>query len=106
MTSFVSLEDLFREEIQKQIDAVLEDIELDYTKLVGPNIKSREDFVYGFEVGRIREAAIAYYQYKILGDKGGTEEEAKQAGLLIRSIIKDRLPEIRQAIARAANKLK
>ena len=100
----MSLEDILREEVQRQIDIVLEDIEYDYSQLAGPNIRSRWDFVYGFEVGCIQTATADYYRYKIMSIRS-TKEEARYIADQINAIVTDRLPEIRQAISRAEAKL-
>jgi hypothetical protein len=103
---FVSLEDLLREEVQKQIDITLKDIEHDYSKLTGPNVRSRWDFVYGYEYGCIITAVADYYRYRIVGNKGTAEEQGKYVAETIKEIVLDRLPEVRQAISRAEIKLK
>jgi hypothetical protein len=100
---FVSLEDLFREEVQKQIDIAFEH---DYSKLTGPDVRSRWDFVYGYEYGCIITAVADYYRYRIVGNKGTAEEQVKYVADTIKEIILDRLPEIRQSISRAEIKLK
>jgi hypothetical protein len=94
-------EDLLRKETQRYIDSALEDIENDYGKLVGPNVGSRLDFVYGYEYGYIVSGVASYYRYKILGDKGITVAEAQHLTDVIKDIVLERLPEIRQAITRA-----
>ena len=99
-------DELLKEEVQRTIDSVLQDIEQDYTAIPGPNIKSRWDFIYGYEYGSIVMGAANYYHYAILGGKGTTKEELKYLVDRIKGIVQDRLPEIRQAITRVEDKLR
>ncbi|MDQ3838393.1 MAG: hypothetical protein M3297_03900 [Thermoproteota archaeon] len=41
-------DELLKEEVQRRIDSVLQDIEDDYNAIPGPNVKSRWDFIYGY----------------------------------------------------------
>jgi hypothetical protein len=102
----MSLEDLLRDEVQRQIDTALEDIEHDYNTFKDSNLKSTWEFIYGYEYGCIVTGTADYYRFKILGDRGTTLEQAKYATDQIKAIVLDRLPEIRQAITRAEKKLK
>jgi hypothetical protein len=96
----VSLEELLREEVQKQIDKAIEDIPWTTTRLstskakLALQYKDISDFIYGYEYGCIISNSISYYQSKATG------EELRQATKIIISIMSDRLPEIRQAISR------
>jgi hypothetical protein len=91
---------------QKEIDDALEDIKRNYDKISVPDIKSRRDFVYGYEYGCILTRVANYYYYKTLGGKSGTMEEARYATDQIKALVHERLPEIRQAITRAEEKAK
>jgi hypothetical protein len=101
----VSLEELLREEVQKQIDRTMEDIPWAITRLSTKKAKlvlqykDISDFVYGYEYGCIISNSISYYQSKVAGGLA-TGDELRQATKVIISIIEDRLPEIRQAISR------
>jgi hypothetical protein len=46
-------DETLKEEVQRRIDSVLQDIEDDYKAIPGPNVKSRWDFIYGYEYGSI-----------------------------------------------------
>ena len=101
----MNLEELLREEVQKQIDKAIEDIPWTTTKLSTNKAKTAfqykdiSDFVYGYEYGCIISNSIAYYQSKIDGGLA-TGEEIRQATKIITSVMKDRLSEIREAILR------
>ena len=101
----MSLEELLREEVQKQIDRAIEDIPWATTKLstsrakLALQYKDISDFVYGYEYGCIISNSISYYQSKVAGGLAAGDELG-QATKVIVSIIADRLPEIRQAILR------
>lgn len=99
-------DDLLRKEVQTRIDSTLQDIEEDYKAIPGPNVKSRWDFIYGYEYGIIVMGVTNYYHYEVLGGKGITKEELKYLVDQIKGIVQDRLPEIRQAITRVEDKLK
>lgn len=101
----MSLEELLREEVQKQIDKAIEDIPWTTTKLstnkakLALQYKDISDFVYGYEYGCIISNCLSYYQSKV-GAGLATGEEIRQATKIIISIMEDRLSEIRQAIQR------
>ena len=76
----------------------LKDIEHDYSKLTGPNVGSRWDFVYGYAYGCIITAVADYYRYKLVGNKETAEEQVNYVADTIKEIVLDRLPETRQAI--------
>ena len=101
----MSLEELLREEVQKQIDRAIGDIPWATTKLSTSRAKSAlqykdiSDFTYGYEYGCIISNSISYYQSKATVGLA-TGEELRQATKIIISIMSDRLPEIRQAISR------
>jgi hypothetical protein len=99
-------DELLKEEAQRQIDSVLQEIEHDYKAITGPNVKSRWDFIYGYEYGCIVMGVANYYHYVVLGGKGTSRKELKYLIDQIKTIVTDRLPEIRQAITRAEDKLK
>jgi hypothetical protein len=102
---FVSLEELLREEVQKQIDKAIEDIPWTTTRLstskakLALQYKDISDFIYGYEYGCIISNSISYYESKATVGLA-TGEELRQATKIIISIMSDRLPEIRQAISR------
>jgi hypothetical protein len=105
--SFMSINDeLLKEEVQRHIDSALQEIEHDYKSVTGPNVKSRWDFIYGYEYGCIVMGVANYYHYAVLGGKGTTKEELKYLVDKIKDIVQDRLPEIRQAITRAEDRAK
>ena len=101
----MSLEELLREEVQKQIDEAIEDIPWTTTRLstskakLALQYKDISDFIYGHEYGCIISNSISYYQSKATVGLA-TGEELRQATKIIISIMSDRLPEIRQAISR------
>jgi hypothetical protein len=105
LSLFVSLEELLREEVQKQIDKAIEDIPWTTTRLstsrakLAVQYKDISDFIYGYEYGCIISNCISYYQSKATVGLA-TGEELRQATKIIISIMSDRLPEIRQAISR------
>lgn len=101
----MSLEELLREEVQKQIDKAIEDIPWTTTRLstskakLALQYKDISDFIYGYEYGCIISNSISYYQSKATVGLA-TGGELRQATKIIISIMSDRLPEIRQAISR------
>lgn len=101
----MSLEELLREEVQKQIDKAIEDIPWTTTRLstskakLALQYKDISDFIYGHEHGCIISNSISYYQSKATVGLA-TGEELRRATKIIISIMSDRLPEIRQAISR------
>ena len=104
----MSLNDLVKEEAQRQIDIAIEQIPSDRSRLGTPIAESRfqykdlSDFLLGFEYGHITGICSWYYRNQV--EQSGrrvSEEEARQVTNDISSIIVDRLPEIRQAILRA-----
>jgi hypothetical protein len=97
-------DEMLKEEVQRRIDSVLQDIEDDYKAIPGPNVKSRWDFVYGYEYGSIVMGVANHYHYAILGGKGTTGKELRYLIDRVKGIIQDRLPEIRQAITRVEDK--
>jgi hypothetical protein len=105
--SIVSINDLVKEEVQRQIDTAIESIPYDKSRMSTPIAKSRfqykeiSDFLLGFEYGHI--IGICAWYYKDLVVQSGrevTKEEERQVGNEVSAIIVDRLPEIRQAILR------
>jgi hypothetical protein len=105
----MSLEDLLKDEVQKQINDALEEIQDDYSALrglAGPNVESRWDFIYGYEYGFIVMGVACYYHNNIMGSRPVTKEEAKYAADQIKAIVRNRLPEIQHAISKAEAKLK
>ena len=101
----MSLEELLREEVHKQIDTAIEDIPWTTTRLstrkakLALQYKYISDFIYGYEYGCIISNSLSYYQSKV-SEGLTTGEELRQATSIIISVISDRLPEIRQAISR------
>ena len=101
----MSLGELLREEVQKQIDKAIEDIPWTTTRLssckakLALQYKDISDFIYGYEYGCIISNSISYYQSKATAGLA-TGGELRQATKIIISIMSDRLPEIRQAISR------
>jgi hypothetical protein len=103
----VSINDLVKEEAQRQIDLAIEEIPSDRNRLSTPIARSRfqykniSDFLLGFEYGHITGICARYYQNQVeQSGRGVTKEEMRQVTNEISSIIVDRLPEIRQAILR------
>jgi hypothetical protein len=104
----VSINDLVKEEAQRQIDLVIDANPIDKNKFstpIGKAILQYEnitDFLLGYEYGHVAEACALYYkdQVKRTGRRV-TEIEMRQVLSDISPIIHDRLPEIRQAIQRA-----
>ena len=104
----MSINDLVKEEAQRQIDIAIEQIPSDRSRLGTPIAESRfqykdiSDFLLGFEYGHITGICSWYYRNQV--EQSGrrvSEEEARQVTNDISSIIVDRLPEIQQAILRA-----
>jgi hypothetical protein len=103
----MSIEDQLEEEAHKQIDASLENIPHNYIVMgTGPNVKSIWDFVCGYEYGCIVTGVANYYRFKIRGEIDVPLEEMKYVTSQIKEIVRDRLPEIRQAISRAEANLR
>jgi hypothetical protein len=103
----VSINDLVKEEAQRQIDRAIEEIPSDRSRLSTPIARSRfqykniSDFLLGFEYGHITGMCARYYQNQVeQSGRGVMKEEVRQVTNEISSIIVDRLPEIRQAILR------
>jgi hypothetical protein len=103
----VSINDLVKEEAQRQIDLAIEEIPSDRSRLSTPIARSRfqykniSDFLLGFEYGHITGMCACYYQDQVeQSGRGVMKEEVRQVTNEISSIIVDRLPEIRQAILR------
>jgi hypothetical protein len=103
----VSINDLVKEEAQRQIDLAIEEIPSDKSRLSTPIARSRfqykdiSDFLLGFEYEHITGMCACYYQNQVeQSGRGVTKEEVRQVTNEISSIIVDRLPEIRQAILR------
>jgi hypothetical protein len=71
----------------------------------GPNVKSVGDFVYGYEYGCIVTGLADYYRFKLLGGRDIIVEEVEYMTNRIQNIVRDRLPEIRQAITRVEGNL-
>lgn len=103
----MSINDLVKEEAQRQIDIAIEEIPFSKGRFSTPIAKSRfqykeiSDFLLGFEFGHITGICAWYYRNQV--EQSGrrvTEEEARQVTNDISSIIVDRLPEIQQAILR------
>ena len=104
----MSINDLVKEEAQRQIDLAIEEIPSDSSRLVHLIAESRfqyknlSDFLLGFEYGHITGMCRAITETKSNNlEEEYTEEEARQVTNDISSIIVDRLPEIQQAILRA-----
>jgi hypothetical protein len=104
----MSINDLVKEEVNRQIDVAIGDIPHDKSRLSTPIAKSRfqykeiSDFLLGYEFGHITGLCIWYYKEQVVqSGRGVTEEEIRQMINEINAIIVDRLPEIRQAILRA-----
>jgi hypothetical protein len=104
----VSINDLVKEEAQRQIDLVIEAIPVDKDKFSTPigkailEFENITDFLLGYEYGHVAEACALYYKDQV--ERTGrrvTEIEMRQVLNDISPVIHDRLPEIRQAILRA-----
>ncbi len=104
----VSINDLVKEEAQRQIDLVIEAIPVDkdrFSTPIGKAILQYEnitDFLLGYEYGHVAEACALYYKDQV--ERTGrrvTEIEMRQVLNDISPVIHDRLPEIRQAILRS-----
>jgi hypothetical protein len=104
----VSINDLVKEEAQRQIDLAIETLPEHTSKFSTPIAQARlqyeniTDFLLGYEYGHMIEACTLYY--KVQAEQSGrqvTEAEMRQVINDISSVILDRLPEIRQAILRA-----
>jgi hypothetical protein len=104
----VSINDLVKEEAQRQIDLVIDAIPIDKNRFstpIGKAILQYEnitDFLLGYEYEHIAEACALYYkdQVKRTGRRV-TETEMRQVLNDISPVIHDRLPVIRQAIEKA-----
>ena len=103
----MSINDLVKEEAQRQIDLAIEEIPSDSIRLSTPIARSRfqykdiSDFLLRFEYGHITGMCACYYQNQVeQSGRGVTKGEVRQATNEISSIIVDRFPEIRQAILR------
>ena len=99
----MSINDLVKEEAQRQIDLAIEEIPSDRSRLARSRFqyKNLSDFLLGFEYGHITGMYACYYQNQVeQSGRGVTKEELRQVTNEISSIIVDRLPEIRQAILR------
>jgi hypothetical protein len=103
----VSINDLVKEEVQRQIDIAIEEIPYEKRRWSKSAAKSRlhykdiSDFLLGFEYGRILEDGIWYYRSLVnKRQRGASGEEAERVTKEINSIILDRVPEIRQTILR------
>jgi hypothetical protein len=99
----VSINDLVKEEAQRQIDLAIEEIPSDSIRLARSRFqyKNLSDFLLGFEYGHITGMCACYYQNQVeQSGRGVTKGEVRQATNEISSIIVDRFPEIRQAILR------
>ena len=108
----MSINDLVKEEAQRQIDLVIEEIPFDASAFSTPIAKARllykdiSDFLLGYEYGHISEARTGYYRDQVeQTGRGVTEAEMRQVTNDVRSVIQDRLPEIRQSILRAVTSL-
>lgn len=108
----MSINDLVKEEAQRQIDLVIEEIPFDASAFSTPIAKARllykdiNDFLLGYEYGHISEACTWYYQDQVeQTGRDVTEAEMRQVTNEVRSVIQDRLPEIRQSILRAVTSL-
>jgi hypothetical protein len=110
----VSINDLVKEEANRQVDTAIEDIPADRKKYGSPlgktilQYKDLSDFLLGYEfgyiIGYIIGVCMLYYnnQVKQSGREGITEEEDRQVTRDIETVIVDRLPEIRQVISRTS----
>lgn len=83
----MSLEELLREEVQKQIDKAIEDIPWTTTRLstskakLALQYKDISDFIYGHEHGCIISNSISYYQSKAtVGLATGKELQERSLG--------------------------
>lgn len=80
----MSLEELLREEVQKQIDKAIENIPWTTTRLstskakLALQYKDISDFIYGYEYGCIISNSIPHYQSKATAGLT-TGEELRQA---------------------------
>jgi hypothetical protein len=104
----VSINDLVKEEAQRQIDLVIDAIPVDKNKFSTPigkailQYQNISDFLLGYEYGHVAEACALYYKDQV--ERTGrrvTEIEMRQILNEISPVIHDRLPEIRQAILRS-----
>jgi hypothetical protein len=101
----VSIDDQVKEEVQRQIDIAIEEIPNEKKRWSKSTAKSRlqykdiNDFLLGFEYGRISEDGMWYYRSLVnKRRRGAAGEEAERIANEINSMIFDRVPEIRQAI--------
>jgi hypothetical protein len=108
----MSVDDLVKEEIQRQVDTSIEEIPHEVSLWNTPDNKERfqyeniSDFMLGYEYGHIAGISTGYAIVQL--NRTGrtfTDEEAREIGkkiaIDIKSILFDRLPEIRYAIQRA-----
>jgi hypothetical protein len=106
----VSINDLVKEEINRQIDITIEDIQFEKSKLSTPNARSKfqydniSDFLLGFTYGNITGSCTWYFRKQLEKTPGITQEETEKMAIKIakemNAIVVDRLPEIRQAMSR------
>jgi hypothetical protein len=90
----VRINDLVKEEAQRQIDLAIEEIPCDRSRLSTAILV----VLLGFEYGHITGMCACYYQNQVeQSGRGVMKEEVRQVTNEISSIIVDRLPEI-QAI--------
>lgn len=101
----MSINDLVKEEVHRQIDNAIEGIPVDRITFGSPMRRLRYqytnliDFLLGYEFGYVISASMRYYKNQVNG-RSLTEEEDMQIRTDIETIIHDRLPEIRQAMSR------
>lgn len=101
----MSINDLVKEEVHRQIDTAIEGIPFDRITFGSPMRRLRYqyanliDFLLGYEFGYIISASMRYYKNQVNG-RVVTKEEDMQIRTDIETIIHDRLPEIRQAMSR------
>jgi hypothetical protein len=81
----VRIDDLVKEEAQRQIDLAIEEIPFDSSRLSTPIARSRfqyknfSDFLLGFEYGHITGMCACYYQNQVeQRGRGVTKEEVRQ----------------------------
>lgn len=106
MLYFMSIENLVKEEINRQIDNAVGAISVDRTTFSSPVKRSRlqyndfTDFLLGYELGYDICASMMYYKNQMYR-RTATKEEDIQIRKDIETIVFNRLSEIRQAILRA-----
>ena len=108
----MSLNDLVKEEVHRQIDIAIQKLSFNKSRLSTPIAKARfqyenvSDFLLGFEYGPITGLCIWYYRNQVQqSGREVTKGKMKQVSNEIGSIIVDRLPEIRQAILRVGKEV-